>query len=268
MKTTNSTMNALDRLARTNGFAVPRRSDSVARDGTGRSTWLFSALVLGALLITLASSAHAGLYKWTDERGRIHYSDQMPADAVNRASYELNRQGQTVRKTEQARPVVQQVPKDESDEQRMRQAQRDRLLAERRDRALVESYTNEKEIDLAKSRAVATIDGQVQSAEAFIAQMQKRREELESKKSTYAPRPVPGSIEREIETIDGELGRQNDFIASKRKESATVAARYDADKQRFRELRSGAPTGSVVTSDDGRFSSAPAAALKLTRANP
>lgn len=248
------------RSARVAAVVAPAR----AVDTSWRSIAL---LLLGAGLIVHASHAHAGLYKWADERGVIHYSDKIPAEAVNRANFELNRQGLTIRKTEQARPVAQRVvPKNESDEQRLRQAERDRLLATRRDRALVESYTSESEIDLAKSRAVATLDGQVQSAEAFIAQMQKRRDELESKKSTFAPRPVPGSIVREIETIDDEMARQHDFVAAKRKEAAGVAARYDADRQRFRELRSGEPSGSVVTTEDGRFSAADPAALKLTHA--
>ena len=54
------------------------------------------------------------------------------------------------------------------------------------------------------SRAVATIAGQLQSAHAFIAQMMKRRQELEDKKPTYAPRPVPGSLVREIEKMPAE----------------------------------------------------------------
>jgi hypothetical protein len=228
---------------------------------------LVPAVLLGVLMFVVAGNAGAALYKWADERGVIHYSDQLPPDAVNRASYELNRQGVTVHKTEQARPVVQRVPKNESEEQRMRQEERERMIAARRDRALVESYTNEGEIDLARSRAVATIDGQVQSAQAFIAQMSKRREELERQRVTYAPRPVPGQIGREIETIDAELARQNDFIAARKKEAATVAARYDADKLRFRELRSAQTTGAVVTTGDGRRSATQPVGIELTSAH-
>jgi hypothetical protein len=147
---------------------------------------------------------------------------------------------------------------------RIRQAEREKLLAARRDRALVESYASEQEIDLAKARAVATIDNQVQSAQAYIAQMQKRREDLESRKTTFAPRPVPGALMLEIESIDAEVARQHEFIAAKKKESATVAARYDSDKQRFHELRSGEPGGAVVATADGRSSPGAAAALELT----
>ncbi|HLW11397.1 MAG TPA: DUF4124 domain-containing protein [Casimicrobiaceae bacterium] len=231
--------------------------------GAHGSSALFAALLVGAILVTVAATAQATLYKWTDERGVIHYSDQLPVDAVNRANYELSRNGLTVKKTEQARPVVQQrVPKNESEEQRMREAERERVIATRRDRALIESYTNENEIDLAKSRAVATIDGQVQSAAAFIAQMTKRREVLEGQKATFAPRPVPGAIEREIETIDEELVRQNELVAGKKKESAAVAARYESDKQRFRELHN--PAGPVITSSDGRYSASQPVGMALT----
>jgi hypothetical protein len=104
----------------------------------------------------------------------------------------------------------------------------------------------------------------VQSATAFIAQMTKRREELESKKAGFAPRPVPGAIERELETTASELGRQNELVTGKKKESASVAARYDADKQRFRELHSASPSGSLVTSSDGRYSAAEPLGIKLT----
>ena len=231
----------------------------------GRATWLLP-LLLGATFALIAAHVHAALYKWTDDRGVTHYSDKLPAEAMNRERFELNRQGLTIKKTEAARPVARVIAKTPDDEQRLRLAERERVVAERRDRALLESYTNEGEIDLAKARAVATIDGQVQSAEAFVVQMGKRREELEAKKATFAPRPVPGSIEREIETIDSEVARQHEFIAAKRKEAASVAARYDSDKQRFRELRGLPPSGSVVTTDDGRYAANEAPALQPTSA--
>ena len=225
-----------------------------------------AALLLCAIVAAAAGRAHAALYKWTDEHGIVHYSDKLPVEAVNRANSELSRQAITLHKTEQARPAAQRVAKSgDNDEQKLREAERERVLAMRRDRALIESYANEAEIDLAKSRAMATIDGQLQSAHAFVAQMSKRRRELEDKKPTFAPRPVPGAIVREIETIDAEVARQNESIAAKQKESAGVAARYDADKQRFRELRAGSG-GGVVTSSDGRFAANQPVGMELTSA--
>jgi hypothetical protein len=215
-------------------------------------------LVLAAF--AACGTAHAALYKWTDDHGVVHYSDTLPADAVNRASTQLNPQAMIVRRTQQARAVTENLPKAEAEAQKQRDADRGRVVAERRDRALLESYANEAEIELAKSRALATIDAQVTSAHGYVAQIQKRRKELEDKKSTYAPRPVPGEIPREIETIDAELARQDQFIAGKLREAANVAARYDADKQRFRELRTSAASGTLVNGDAGRVAE--------VRANP
>lgn len=221
-------------------------------------------LLLLALVAAGASTAHAALYKWTDEHGIVHYSDKLPVEAVNRANSQLTGQGITVRHTEPVRTVAARVPQTESETQKLRDAARERVIAERRDRALVESYANEAEIDLAKSRAIATIDGQMQSAHAYIAQIAKRRKELDDRKATFAPRPVPGEIPREIETIDAEIARQNEFIAGKATESANVAARYDSDRQRFRELHSAEPAGAVVTTGDGRHSASEPLGIKLT----
>jgi hypothetical protein len=224
-----------------------------------------AALALGVLLAVVSGHARGALYKWTDDRGEVHYSDKLPLEAVNGATTQLNRQGITLHRTEAAKPIAQQpVAHSESEEQKLREAERARVLAARRDRALIESYASEAEIDLAKSRAVGTIEGQVNSANAFVAQMMKRRQELEDKKPTYAPRPVPGALVREIETIDAEVERQNELIAAKEKEAASVAARYDADKQRFRELRANS-SGSVATTDSRSASTSPAG-ITLTSA--
>ena len=89
-----------------------------------RTTVLLTMLLASVCLFAITSNADAGLYKWTDDRGIIHYSDQMPADAVNRANQQLSRQGLTVSKTEKARPSTQPVATSEADELRIRQAER------------------------------------------------------------------------------------------------------------------------------------------------
>jgi hypothetical protein len=239
---------------------------SEAADRIGSGVTRRAACVAAVLALLAAGAAQAALYKWPDARGAVHYTDKLPPEAVNRQSYELNRQAQPIHKTEPARPVVARAAKTETEEQKQREADRERLLAARRDRALVESYANEAEIDLAKARALATIDGQVASAEGLILQMTRRRQDLESQQATYAPRPVPGALKREMETIDGELVRQHEYITAKKKESAAIAARYDADKLRFRELRAPRPSGSIVTSDDGRHASRQPVGIELTSA--
>ena len=115
-----------------------------------------------------------------------------------------------------------------------RRGRRKRLA--RRDRALVSSYTSEAEIDLARNRSLQTINNVIQSSQAFSEQLNKRKVDVEAKKAESQGKPVVAVLDRELESIDAELARQAELIAQKKRETAAITAKYDADKQRWREL--------------------------------
>ena len=189
-----------------------------------------------ATALVAAPLSAANLYKWVDEKGVTHYTDKMPADAVDKASVELNRQGIAVKRTEPA-PTPEQRRAKALEEERLKATARDREFVDRRDRALMQSYTTEEEIDLARSRALSTLDTQVTSAQAYSAQLAKRRDELEAKRKSYGSKPAPAAIDTELESIADELAKQATLIAERRRDSAVITAKYDQDKQRWRELR-------------------------------
>jgi hypothetical protein len=230
------------------------RADPTSRAGDSGSMWLLPALLVGVVLFAIATGAHAGLYKWVDEQGVVHYSDRLPPDAVNRASIQLNREGVVVKKVGQAPTAAEQQAR-EAEQKRKLEQERERMLAERRDRALLDSYTSESDIDLAKMRALATIEGQITSARAYVAQIAKRREQLEAQKAGAASKTVPAAIASELASIDAELARQAEFIAGKEKDAAATAARYDADKRRFHELKRSA-TDALGSPEPTRLSAA------------
>ena len=192
----------------------------------------------GLIAIGLAAgsaTALAATYKWVDDQGVVHYTDQVPADAVNKGSVVMGKDGGTLRKVDPA-PTAEQrrVSAQEAERRKLVARQQEDVL--RRDRALAASYTSESEIDLARNRALNTIDAVLQSAGAYSAQLNKRKSELALKMATYKDKPVPNVLERESESLDAELARQADLVSAKRREMATVNARYDADKARWREL--------------------------------
>ncbi len=211
-------------------------------------------LALAGLALAFAAmrDAHAGTYKWTDDKGVVHYADKMPVDAVNRANVELDSRGIATRKTD-AVPTPEQMKAKYEDVQKLRQAARDREDTDRRDRALVSSYTREEDIDLAKSRAVGTIDGQLQSARVYVAQLTRRQQELLEKKIQSGAKGAPPAVERELESIETELTKTNTLVAAKKQESQLVAAKYDLDKQRFRELQVQADANAARERDKDRI---------------
>jgi hypothetical protein len=213
-----------------------------------------------AVLLLSAPAAHATTYKWVDDQGVVHYTDKMPPEAINKGNVELNRQGVPIKKTEPALTPEQRRVKEAEDE-RARQSAKAREEIARKDRALLQSYTTESEIDLSKKRALGTIDAQMQSAQAYVLVLTKRKDEIQGRLAALNGKPPPPSLEREVASVNEELEKQADLIATKRKEVAVVTARYDADKQRWRELRQIAET-------EADAASAPPAKATPPPANP
>ena len=109
--------------------------------------------------------------------------------------------------------------------------------AARRDRALLASYTTESEIDLAKARAAATYEGQIQSAQAYLAQVTKRKAEIDGRKASFGDKPIPSKLEQDSASIDADVKKNTDIVARLKRDLAAVVARYDGDKARWRELK-------------------------------
>lgn len=198
-----------------------------------------AALGVGLALSLAAGFAAGATYKWVDEKGVTHYTDKMPPEAVNKSNVELNKQGIPVRKTAPAVPA-EQVKAKEAEAERARQDAQQEQAQARKDRALRDSYTTEADIDLAKNRSLKIIENTLQSADSNRARLVKRRDELLASKQALAGKPVPPNLERDLATAETEVARQDEFIARKKQEQGTIAARYEADKVRWQALKSGA----------------------------
>ena len=174
------------------------------------------------------------LYKWTDEKGNVHYTDKAPE---TRGGVVLDKQGRQVRTIEPP-PTPEQAKSREAEAERQAALAKEQQATARRDRALMASYTTESEIDLAKARATATYETQIQSAQAYMAQLTRRKQDIDTRKARFAGKPIPPQLEAESAGIDSEYAKNTDLVAQKRRELAAVVAKYDADKARWRELKS------------------------------
>jgi len=219
--------------------------------------------LLGAIVaICGAGAARAAgpaptTYKWVDDQGVVHYSDKVPPEAVGKSATVLDKQGRPVKKIEAALTPEQIKAKEAAEEQQRAQA-RAQEEQTRKDRALMQSYTTEAEIDAAKKRAVDTLDSQIKSAQAYSAELTRRMEELKKKRASYGSNRVPADIEREINNTDIELARQSALIKQKSQEIVAATARYDADKARWEEIYSDQARRAAANSAVATQSPAPA----------
>ena len=192
------------------------------------------------LLILLASfPAVAGkLYSWVDEQGKTHYGNTVPPQYAQQGNAELNQRGVVVKKTDAALTPEQRKAKEEELVQQKAEEQK-KLEQKRRDKALVNTYTTEKEIDLVRDRNLQQGELQLQSMELRAKQVQPRLDQARKRAQGLAAkkRPLPPDLQQEIEEAEKELQRMQEMIKQRRMEMDAIRARFEDDKKRFRELR-------------------------------
>lgn len=193
------------------------------------------------LMLSLASlPVGAGtIKKWVDEHGITHYGDSIPPQYVNQGSTELSTKGVVVKKTERAqtaeeRRAIEDVKVQQQEAKLKEQEQ------QRRDKALLNTYTSEKEIDLSRDRNLQQAEVQTQSTELRIKQVNERlaKYRKQAEGMTKAGKPVPADLKQDIENAEREIPRLEENIQQKKRDMEAIRARFESDKLRYRELTS------------------------------
>ena len=108
-----------------------------------------SRLLVGAaaLCAAISMNVEAKLYKWVDKQGQTHYGETIPPEyARPRHQNARTKAGFTDRSETFDDNKVNAAKKETAEDKQAKEARR-------RDEALLNSFTTEKEIDLARDRA-------------------------------------------------------------------------------------------------------------------
>jgi hypothetical protein len=190
------------------------------------------------LMIVAGTPALATTYRWVDSKGKVHYGDVMPPQQSGLGHQELDRQGRVVREA----PRTLLTP-----EERRRQADEAAARAEhmrrvedqqRRDRALLSTYADETEIDLARDRALEleqlTLNGLRARMHSGAAKLAYANDQLARYRAARATEPA--NVAQMRDEALAELARIGAAIAQREKTMGELKQRFEADKERFQEL--------------------------------
>ncbi|MDO8465646.1 MAG: DUF4124 domain-containing protein [Gallionella sp.] len=193
-------------------------------------------LVVLAIGITFSLPVAAKMYKWVDDKGTTHYGETIPPEYANKNRTELGKGGRVIEKKEVLTP--EELRANEQAEAKKRAGEEAALEAKRRDKALVNTYSNEKEIDLARSRNLQQIDARVNSinsllktANGNLLNFQKEADSL-----TKAGKPIPPALKDDLQESQVRLDKLKRDLEKATAEKTAIEARYDADKARYKEL--------------------------------
>ena len=193
-------------------------------------------LVLAGFVISATATAQK-LYKWVDEDGNVHYSDQVPPDQVEQAREELNTQGIVVERVERA---LTDEEKAALEAEKAAAEARARELEQRRaeDRKLLAIYASEADIHRSKEQQIESIDRSIEAAQAFIEGQSKSLASLLERAARQEDdgTEIGENLRKSIAMAQEQIRIQEEYIDAKEAERAATEKYYDAEIARYREI--------------------------------
>jgi hypothetical protein len=199
-----------------------------------RSEKIAAALV--ALLLGAPLAAQAQTYRCSAKDGKKYYGSTIPQQCVGQPIEQLNSQGLVVRRLDPDADEKQRMVK-EAELAKKRDADNANREQTRRNQALLATYTSERDIDEARSRALVGNQHAVREVETRIEEIHRRRvgydKELEFYQGKNKP---PARLAEDIQNAEIDLKAAEELLALKKKAVEAINAKYDDEKKRYLQL--------------------------------
>lgn len=192
----------------------------------------------GLLLVShLCISPAVAKITCCDIDGKRTCGDPPPAQCLSKAKTVFGKGGAS--KEVEAPLTAEQQAAREAEAAHKAEEEKKVAEQERRDRALLASYSSESEIDAARDRALAVIEKNAAQAEARLDAAQKNQIKLNQEAEFYKGKPLPAKLQSGIRNNELELTSQKNIFAQKEADMQAVRTRYEAEKQRYMLLKRG-----------------------------
>jgi hypothetical protein len=210
---------------------------------------IIRSALFAALIAPLAADAQPKdqyTYRCTGKDGKKYYGQTIPQACLGQPLELINKQGLVVKRVDPEGEEKARIAKAEEEKKKkeLEAAKQDQM---RRNRALLATYTSEKDIEDARVRAMRDHQNQVKDVERKIEDIQKRQAKFQKELAMYeeagkgAP---PQRLKEEVTNAEIDLKAQQGLLEAKKKEAAGINARYDEDRRRYREATGAAPRAS------------------------
>ncbi|HXI37092.1 MAG TPA: hypothetical protein VNH80_09280 [Burkholderiales bacterium] len=211
------------------------------------------AVIAAAALASFAAHAQQYTYRCTTAEGKKYYGATIPQQCLGQPIEQLSPAGTVVRRID---PEGDERARLAKEAQAAKRREEDAAQKEesRRNRALLTTYSSEKDIDDARVRTLAENQNAMKEIELRIAEIRKRKEKYDKEMEFYvegaaktdakkkssgpAPKAVkpPPKLVEDMNQAEVDRKAQENLLSVKQKEVDSINAKYDEDKRRYQEL--------------------------------
>lgn len=194
-------------------------------------------LLFAACILSVTINAESKVYKWVDDHGVTHYGEVIPAEYANKDRDTLNKAGLIEKRIEKADPETIRA-KEEADKQRKIENQA-AMEQQRRDSAMLNTYSNETEIDQARDRSLVLIKARIESNKMLLQSSQGTLDGLnkEVETRTKEGKKIPQSLANDIAGTEARVARYSAELSKSEEELNTVRTRFENEKELYRRLK-------------------------------
>ena len=197
---------------------------------------LVRAAAVSVVLASVSASAQTPTTMFTCvANGKTYSADRPPAECANSDMRELNRDGSVRRVI--PRPLTVEEQRARALEAKKKLEEEEKLRAQRRrDRALLEAYATDAEIEAARKKSLEGAEQAIKRSQERADSLAKDRKRLDDEAEFYKKREQPDSLKRAYALNAQAVTAEERIMAEARGEVARINERFEAERKRYKEL--------------------------------
>jgi hypothetical protein len=196
-----------------------------------------AALVLAPLAAYAQTNKEQYTYRCTSKDGKKYYGQTVPPACFGQPLELINKQGLMVKRIDPEGDEKARLAK-EAEAEKKRELEAAQKESMRRSRALLATYTSEKDIEDSRNRDLRNHQRSVQEVEKRIEDLKKRQAQFQKELALFQEAgkgQPPARLKEEIVNAEIDLKAQQSLLDAKKKETVAINSRYDEDKRRYLE---------------------------------
>jgi hypothetical protein len=195
-------------------------------------------------LLAATPLASAKIVCWKNRDGVRECGNAVPPEYAQQSVERKSKMGLTVEKTTRAK-TEEELAADRIDRERRAREERERrrIAAEkqRRDLVLLQTFTTEEDLRLARDGKVAALDSRIKHGRQLVLKLEENRSDMQGEAASLerGGKKVPDDLQRKISDLQQQIDKTQAEIGQREAEKVTVQAQFESDLARYRELKGG-----------------------------
>jgi len=199
-----------------------------------------TSIKLFALLIFLTSSvAHASLYRWIDENGKVHFSDKVPPAMAQKGHTSLNKNGiesSKVSSAEELKKEQEEANKKQEVLAEMTEVKKAEAEQQRKDKQLLALYESREEVVSVFQKKLSLIDRSIGILSARDESLTQKLKRLNQKHKLAKSESSQMTLSMQITNAQESLNEYQKAIKINRADKEVVTGKYRQTLIRFDHL--------------------------------